>query len=79
MAGLGYATAAAGGLSAVVLGLAGIGGTTFSVRAPGLLPLGGLEFSLDPLSGFFLALIGGTAVPASIYAIGYGERRGLLA
>jgi hydrogenase-4 component B len=56
-------------------------GATFTVAAPALLPLGGLELTLDPLGGFFLALIGGAAIPASLYAVGYGrgERRGLLA
>jgi hydrogenase-4 component B len=79
MAAAGYVIAAGGGLMALLLGLAGMAGRTFSVRAPGLLPLGGVEFVLDPLSGFFLALIGGVSVPVSIYAIGHGERRGLLA
>jgi hydrogenase-4 component B len=81
MAALAYAVAAGGGLAAALLGLAGMAGTTFSVRASGLLPLGGVELALDPLAGFFLVLIGGATVPASIYAMGYGagERRGLLA
>jgi len=81
MAILAYAVAATGGLAAALLGLAGVLGTAFTVRAPWLLPLGGLEVTLDPLGGFFLALIGAAAVPASIYAMGYaaGERRGVLA
>jgi hydrogenase-4 component B len=52
-----------------------------ALRLPSLLPLGGLELTLDPLGGLFLALIGSAAIPASIYAFGdvAGARRGRFA
>lgn len=80
MASLAYAAAAVGGLAAAGLGLAGMMGTTFSLRVAWALPLGGLEFILDPLGGFFLALVGAATVPASLYAMGVEaeERRGFL-
>src|SRR2546422_10392014 len=45
-------------------------GDVGTLRVAWLVPLGGLELTLDPLGGFFLALIGFAAVPASIYAVG---------
>ena len=56
-------------------------GTGWRLSIPWLVPLGGLELSLDPLGGLFVALVGVATIPASIYAIGYagGERRGVLA
>jgi hydrogenase-4 component B len=81
MVALAYAVAALGGLAAVGLGLAGMLGTSFTMRAVEVLPLGGLELGLDRLGGFFLALVGATAVPTSIYAMTgqAGDRRGILA
>jgi hydrogenase-4 component B len=81
MAALAYAAAAAGGLAAALLGLAGVLGTTFTLHPAWPLPLGGLELALDPLGGFFLALVGAAAIPTSIYAMGCqaGERRGFFA
>ena len=73
-------TAAAGaalGLVAAAAGVAGVLGVEWSLRVPWLVPPGGLELTLDPLGGFFLALVGTTAVPASIHAGGQrGERGG---
>jgi hydrogenase-4 component B len=76
-----FGLAAAGGALATVVGVAGMLGAGGSLSLPGLVPLGGIELSLDPLGGLFLAMVGATAIPASIYAIGYagGERRGVLA
>jgi hydrogenase-4 component B len=81
MAALLFGLAAAGGALASVVGVAGVLGAGGRFSLPWLVPLGGLELSLDPLGGLFLALVGAAAVPASIYAIGYagGERRGVLA
>ncbi len=81
MAALLYVLAAAGGVLATVLGVIGLLGGGGGVAVPSLVPLGGLELSLDPLGGLFLALVGTATVPASIYALGYmgGERRGVLA
>ncbi|MBI4629496.1 MAG: hypothetical protein HY729_12350 [Candidatus Rokubacteria bacterium] len=56
-------------------------GMTWTLGVPWLVPLGGLELVLDPLGGFFVALVGVATVPASVYAIGdtRGGRRGVLA
>ena len=71
-------------LMGVVVGVAGAygaAGGAGTLRIGWLVPLGGLELTLDPLAGFFLALIGFAAVPASIYAIGSsdGDGRGRFA
>jgi hydrogenase-4 component B len=81
MASLAYTLAAALGALATVTGVAGVLGTAWTLKVPWLVPLGGLELTLDPLGGLFLALIGVVTIAASIYAIGYagGDRRGLIA
>jgi hydrogenase-4 component B len=70
MHGLAYALAVLVGIAATAIGGYGMVGGAGTVRLPWLVPLGGLELTLDPLGGFFLALIGFTAVPTSIYAMG---------
>ncbi len=74
---LAYGLAALVGIAATALGSYGMIGGVGTLRVAWLVPLGGLELTLDPLGGFFLALIGFAAVPASIYAMGSspGERR----
>jgi formate hydrogenlyase subunit 3/multisubunit Na+/H+ antiporter MnhD subunit len=72
-AGAGTALAGAAGLAA---GIAAVSGQTFTLDLPGLLPLSGLEFAAGPLSGFFIAVTGGVAVAAGIYAIGYTPHSG---
>ncbi len=42
-----------------------------------LLPLSGVYLDLDPLGGFFVALVGAVAVPAGLYTIGYSRREPL--
>jgi hydrogenase-4 component B len=76
-----YALAALLGAAAAVVGVAGMAGDGWSARADWLVPLGGLALEMDPLAGLFVALVGGTAVPVSVYALGYAghERRGALA
>src|SRR5213594_1140184 len=73
--------AAAGALAAAALGLGGVAGSASTVVVDWLVPLGGLELTLDPLAGLFLVLVGGVALPASFYAAGSAERsaRGALA
>jgi hydrogenase-4 component B len=77
MHGVVYGFAALMGIAATALGGYGMVGGAGTVRLPWLVPLGGLELTLDPLGAFFLALIGFAAVPASIYALGSapGEAR----
>jgi len=69
------ATAALGAALGVV-GLVGIFGPGWTLSTTWLVPLGGLSLVMDPLAGFFVALVGWTALPVSIYAIGYAETRG---
>ena len=66
-----YALAAVGGLVCGVIGIAGMQGATWTLRASAVVPLGGLELAMDPLAGLFLALVGFTTAAASLYAIGY--------
>ncbi|MGH7305312.1 MAG: hypothetical protein ACRELZ_18660, partial [Candidatus Rokuibacteriota bacterium] len=76
-----YGLVALVGVAAAGLGGYGMVGGAGSLRLAWLVPLGGLELTLDPLGGLFLALIGSAAVPASVYAAGYpdGDGRGRFA
>jgi len=64
------------GVAAAGLGGYGMVGGAGTLRLAWLVPLGGLELTLDPLGGLFLALIGAAAVPASVYAVGYPDGGG---
>ena len=81
MAVLVYALTALLGAGATAIGVAGMLGTPWSLRVEWVVPLGGLSLEMDALAGLFVALVGVTAVPTSLYAIGYTghERRGCLA
>jgi hydrogenase-4 component B len=64
--------ASGGGLAAFVAGL----GVLLGAPAPGALldthlPFGGLSVQLDPLSAFFLVVIGLLSVPVAVYSVGY--------
>jgi formate hydrogenlyase subunit 3/multisubunit Na+/H+ antiporter MnhD subunit len=72
-AGTGTALVGAAGLAS---GIAALSGRSFSLSLPWLLPLSGLEFTADRLSGFFVAVTGAVAVPAGVYAIGYARHSG---
>jgi hydrogenase-4 component B len=72
-AGAGTALSGAAGL---VSGIAALSGRSFSLALPGLLPLSGLEFAADRLSGFFVAVTGAVAVPVGVYAVGYARHSG---
>jgi formate hydrogenlyase subunit 3/multisubunit Na+/H+ antiporter MnhD subunit len=67
-AGAGTAVAGAAGVG---FGIAALAGRPFSIGLPAMLPLSGLEFAADRLSGFFVAVAGAVAVPAGVYAVGY--------
>jgi hydrogenase-4 component B len=76
MARLLYVLAAVAGLAATATGLAGMRGATWTVRVAAVVPLGGLELTMDPLAGLFVALIGFSTAVTSLYAIGYvGDSR----
>ena len=81
MAALVYTLTALLGAAAAATGVAGMLGASWAVDVDWLVPLGGLALEMDALTGLFVALVGATAVPASLYAIGYTgrERRGCLA
>jgi hydrogenase-4 component B len=74
-----FVLAGVGGGTVAALGLAGILGHAWTFEVPWLVPLTGLALRMDPIAGFFLLLVGGTAIPASIYALDYARatRRGL--
>jgi hydrogenase-4 component B len=76
-----YVLATLLGAAGATLGIAGMLGRPGTVEVGWLVPLGGLALAVDPVAGLFVALVGATSVPASIYAVGYagGERRGGLA
>lgn len=59
------------GAGGVLAGVGGLAGPGWVRVAPGLLPLGEARLSVDALSGVFLLLIGGVAIAAGVYAIGY--------
>lgn len=65
------------GICGAVLGVAGLFGAVRPVHIGWLLPLSGLTLKLDPLGGFFMALIGAVAVPVGIYSVGYARRERL--
>ena len=76
-----YGVIAAMGIVAAGLGGYGMAGGAGTLRLAWLVPLGGLELTLDPLGGLFLGLIGLAAAPASVYGMGDpdGGGRGRLA
>jgi formate hydrogenlyase subunit 3/multisubunit Na+/H+ antiporter MnhD subunit len=59
------------GVGGVLAGVGGLSGAGWTRVAPGLLPLGEARLSVDALSGVFLLLVGGVAIAAGIYGIGY--------
>jgi formate hydrogenlyase subunit 3/multisubunit Na+/H+ antiporter MnhD subunit len=80
MSAAGHLLAALLGVLGAVLGVGGMLGHAWSVQVGWLVPLGGLELEMDRLAGLFVALVGATSVPVSIYAVGYGRhRRGVVA
>ncbi len=72
---VGVATAGSG-VAAALAGVAAMAGSGFSAALPWVLPLAGVRLVLDPLGGLFVAVIGGVAVVAGVYGIGY-TRHGL--
>jgi formate hydrogenlyase subunit 3/multisubunit Na+/H+ antiporter MnhD subunit len=77
------AGAALTGLAGLVAGIAAVAGAGPGTLAPffvrpvtltGLLPLSGVTVYVDPLAGWFIAVIGAVAVAAGIYSIGYARQ-----
>lgn len=69
---VGLATAVSGAAGALAGGLAAAG-QDWALSVPDVLPLTGLELAVDPLSGWFLLIVGGVTVVAGIYTVGYGR------
>ncbi len=65
------------GMGGVWAGVLGMFGSVRAVRVGWLLPLSGVQLSLDPLGGFFMTLTGAVAVPVGLYVIGYARREHL--
>lgn len=59
------------GVAGAVAGGAALAGRTFLLTVPHLLPLSAAVVSVDALSGVFLFLVGGVAVAAGLYSVGY--------
>jgi hydrogenase-4 component B len=74
MARLLYVLAALAGGAGAGIGVAGLLGWTWTVRLEALVPLGGLEITLDRLAALFLALAGAATAAASVYAAGGAGR-----
>jgi hydrogenase-4 component B len=70
MAALFYLVATLAGVAGAGVGLAGLLGRTWTVRIPAVVPLGGLELTMDPLGGLFLTVVGVATATASLYALG---------
>jgi hydrogenase-4 component B len=64
---------AVSGVAGAVAGIAAVSGESFSVVLPGLLPLAGVSFTLDPLGGLFVAVTGAVAVAAGVYGVSYAR------
>lgn len=61
------------GAAGVWAGLLGMFGTARHLDLDWLFPLFGVQLTLDPLGGFFLALTGAVAVPVGTYTVGYAR------
>src|SRR5262249_61330873 len=68
----GILTACVGAIG-IWVGLAGMFGALRPVHIGWLLPLSGVQLDVDPLGGFFIALIGAVAVPVGVYVVGYAH------
>ncbi len=62
------------GMGGVAAGMLGMFGAARPVHIGWLLPLSGIQLALDPLGGFFMALVGAVAVAVGPYAAGYARR-----
>lgn len=65
------------GVGGVLAGIGALGGQMWSLTVGNLLPLSSAVFSVDPLSGVFMLLIGGVSVAAGVYSIGYTSPGGI--
>jgi formate hydrogenlyase subunit 3/multisubunit Na+/H+ antiporter MnhD subunit len=59
------------GVTGLLAGIAALSGQVFHARLPALLPLAGVQIAVDPLGGWFVAVIGAVVAVAATYGIGY--------
>ena len=64
------------GLAGAAAGCWALSGETWHASFPDLLPLAGVEWAVDALSGWLLLLIGAVTAVVGIYTIGYADRSG---
>ncbi|MCZ0978779.1 proton-conducting transporter membrane subunit [Streptomyces diastatochromogenes] len=57
-------------------GAAALGGAHWSARLPALLPLAGTTWSVDALSGLFMAVAGAVVTAVAVYGVGYASGHG---
>ncbi|GIH05127.1 hypothetical protein Rhe02_31940 [Rhizocola hellebori] len=62
------------GAAGVLVGALAVTGMVWRAELPTLLPLAGVSLAADPLSGWFLVIIGAVTAAAGVYAIGYAGR-----
>ncbi len=61
------------GVGGVAAGALGMFGAARPVHIGWLLPLSGIQLDVDPLGGFFMALVGAVAIVVGPYAVGYAR------
>lgn len=64
------------GSAGAAAGAAALAGRTWHAWWPEVLPLSGARLSVDPLSGWFLLLVGGVAAMVGVYTAGYAGTSG---
>ena len=64
------------GVAGVWAGVAALSGKRGGADLPELLPLAGVRFGVDALSGWFLLLVGAVTSVVGIYTIGYAGSDG---
>lgn len=62
------------GAGGVWAGVVGMFGSVRALHVGWLLPLSGVQLSLEPLGGFFMTLVGAAAVAVGLYVVGYARR-----
>lgn len=61
------------GVAGVAAGASALLGESVSVTAAGLLPLSSAVVTVDPLAGLFMFVVGGVAIAAGVYSVGYAH------
>ncbi|MHB1288552.1 proton-conducting transporter transmembrane domain-containing protein [Georgenia sp.] len=59
------------GLGGVFAGVGALSGGAWSLTVPRLLPLSEAVLAVDPLSGFFMTVVGAVAIATGIYSVAY--------